>query len=829
MTALNAAMIEAAGGATQADLGSINAGTLADMQAARDVTVENATLANAYANSDTDADIPGGAPGERGAKYWAGEAGAIVPTLAANLEGVPWLNAEAQSLTGIAAGLSWSSTSRMIARAIKELTIEGQAGAVVHDWFIGTFCNADGTNGDQITLRRVDSPTTTVSLGVMPLAKLTNQPTPVVITSAALGLTFRLLIDYGQITSTGVLINTSTLTVPLIAARSNGPVEREKRNFNAQIKEAVWLDPDAPALKGLLKTYNCRWTPDAEAVARAVKDVRLTDGWDTTNRYRITRLAYNATAPNSWRVSIGDIAANSIIDTTTTTQTPITDSITRIDINNGVQFASLWVDYRELVSGQAYTLADSPLLINNLSARPRNYVEEFLSNVDRKLPYWNLVANGALDPDIGTYPTGQIPTAYYDTPSAVQADRGCVQAVEAGSGGKFFYQWENVLSAASSGQYYLATMMVHSPDGTTWGNAHFIFYAGATLVGGGSPTGFISLGPNDRLYYRLGQFPVRSDLTQFRLGTNSTALSVDNKFSGAQLIISSQRLTMSNTNRNDWYAPWLNKRTAAKGMKQASLANHLAGANIAWMGDSVVRSYNLPTLLATELGCTVQNFGFPGLRLSKTGAGSGLGAELDKLSGVALAASIASGDWTVPTAAAEAAYTTYGYTTFDYRPYVAAMAAFDWSTATVMPVSYGTNDWAGGVTLGTAGSTDQTTINGALNEFVRLVQGRYPLLPIVIGAPMFRMDSVGPGDSNDVANSNGVFLSDIQAAMRARADYFQLPCWEPAKRVGFNKWNYGQSSGNGNSLYSNDGLHPTTAASQARIISRLGAFFRSAI
>jgi len=42
-------------------------------------------LANAYANSDTDADIPGAAPGERGAKYWAGEAADSIAEFKATL------------------------------------------------------------------------------------------------------------------------------------------------------------------------------------------------------------------------------------------------------------------------------------------------------------------------------------------------------------------------------------------------------------------------------------------------------------------------------------------------------------------------------------------------------------------------------------------------------------------------------------------------------------------------------------------------------------------------------------------------------------------------
>jgi len=46
--------------------------------AALEATAPYAALAGHYANDATDTDVPGGAPGERGAKYWSGKAGEVV-------------------------------------------------------------------------------------------------------------------------------------------------------------------------------------------------------------------------------------------------------------------------------------------------------------------------------------------------------------------------------------------------------------------------------------------------------------------------------------------------------------------------------------------------------------------------------------------------------------------------------------------------------------------------------------------------------------------------------------------------------------------------------
>lgn len=138
--------------------------------------------------------------------------------IAAAVDGNGWLAADALTLTGAAAGLTWSATHLAIAEAIKEVEVIAASAKNAEDWYIGTLANADATFKDLIIVRRASDNAVVFNSGNITWHRRPDGLGEVV--GVAAGVYVRMVIDYSSL-ATGLLINSATPT-PLLIAKKNG-------------------------------------------------------------------------------------------------------------------------------------------------------------------------------------------------------------------------------------------------------------------------------------------------------------------------------------------------------------------------------------------------------------------------------------------------------------------------------------------------------------------------------------------------------------------------------------------------------------------------------
>jgi hypothetical protein len=136
------------------------------------------------------------------------------------LHNSPWVHKSALDGTFSIGTSGWTSAAKEIAGVIKHVTMTGRDAA--EEYYIGTFANDDATYYDRITVRR-SSDNAVVAYSSVAVTKETDDATVVTIPqSGGSGLTATLLIDYRELSSSGLLINSATPTPLWIAKTSQG-------------------------------------------------------------------------------------------------------------------------------------------------------------------------------------------------------------------------------------------------------------------------------------------------------------------------------------------------------------------------------------------------------------------------------------------------------------------------------------------------------------------------------------------------------------------------------------------------------------------------------
>lgn len=216
----------------------------------------------------------------------------------------------------------------------------------------------------------------------------------------------------------------------------------------------------------------------------------------------------------------------------------------------------------------------------------------------------------------------------------------------------------------------------------------------------------------------------------------------------------------------------------------------LSGRKVVVFGDSIIGmtrdETSVPAYASAYTGAEVYNVGFGGCRMAVHPT-SGYAA----FSMWALADAVASGNYTSQDAQASNGS--------DYFPeQLALLKTIDFSGVDMIVIHYGTNDFAGNVTIDNASDDDDTaTLCGALRYSLRKLMNAFPKIRIFVSVPIYR--KWGSTGAETYTNSSGKKLRDFCEALAGVASEFNLPVIDGYKALGINTIN--------DAAFSTDGTH----------------------
>lgn len=127
---------------------------------------------------------------------------------------------------------------------------------------------------------------------------------------------------------------------------------------------------------------------------------------------------------------------------------------------------------------------------------------------------------------------------------------------------------------------------------------------------------------------------------------------------------------------------------------------------------------------------------------------------------------------------------------------------YNYANADCVVIAAGTNDWSYGRVFGDVGSSDVTTVAGALNYIINKIYTDNPKARIFLVAPAQRFLRSGSYmDPLTQTNKNGVLLGDFCNDMVNYAKAYGIPILNQFENSVINKWNYK------NGTVSTDWLH----------------------
>ena len=228
------------------------------------------------------------------------------------------------------------------------------------------------------------------------------------------------------------------------------------------------------------------------------------------------------------------------------------------------------------------------------------------------------------------------------------------------------------------------------------------------------------------------------------------------------------------------------------------------GKKIVNFGDSIFANgvgtgKDITSFLQKECGATVVNCAFGGCRM-----GIHTAEQFDAFSMYKIADAISTGTWTTQDSALSGQdIPSYFSTT------LAALKAIDFSEVDVVTISYGTNDFAGGLRIG---GSDNYSTDYALKYSIEKILTAYPNLRIFVCVPMYRVwldesyefdeDSNTKEVTSWVGGGSTYKLTDFVQAERDVCKETQIPVLDLYYDLGINKWNWGTY------FPSTDGTHP---------------------
>lgn len=230
------------------------------------------------------------------------------------------------------------------------------------------------------------------------------------------------------------------------------------------------------------------------------------------------------------------------------------------------------------------------------------------------------------------------------------------------------------------------------------------------------------------------------------------------------------------------------------------------GKKIVNFGDSIfdngqATGEDISTYLAQKTGATVLNCAFGGCRM-----GAHTASQFDAFSMYKLADAVATGVWTEQDEALSGQDIPGNFATT-----LARLKAIDFSEVDIITISYGTNDFAGGLGLG--GDSKYFT-DWALDYSIKTILSEYPNVRIFVCLPIYRVWLTEQYAFDEDSNTKEVTtwtggdvkhkLTDFVEAERTVCKANQIPVIDNYFDLGMNKWNWG--------IYfpSTDGTHPNT-------------------
>lgn len=582
-----------------------------------------------------------------------------------------------------------------------------------------------------------------------------------------------------------------------------------------------WLAADALTLTGA--AAGLTWNSTHLAIAKAIKEIEVTAVASRNSEDWYIATFANADATNKDQFIVLRASDNAVVGSFGQN-----DAVRRPDGLGEIAFSfnggsiRAVIDYSALSTGVLLNSGTkTPLLISKKNASSV-VTNRALLDASPNFPWRNKIPNGNFDPDRTLTTAVSAPVFASPPTSDFMADRGVDRALRVGTGGSSLIYVDSgpIFTAADahSGRWLFMSVFAYSANGTTWPNlrAYFYKFSGGAQYTSQSLTSYIEIDANNRLYFFQGKLPQPSPNSDLiggfvRIGqdSNQTGAGTELQFGGMTLMTADRPLHLSNTRKDDWY-PEVDSAAALGDLAGAISAAGaaFAGKTIVFLGDSIMDDYGIPENVAAKLGATVKNFAWEGTRLAKRASGN-----YQSRDGVSIAEAVAADDFTQLVADVNTQYPTGSDFHVTKRATAAEMAAFDWSTADFIVCAWGTNDYGGGVNLGATTSTTHGEFNGALNEFLRIMQGALKSAQIVFCTPAFRNTSP---DSETDTNGAGLLLQAYVDAIKDRAEKRgHCPVIDLHKTLGINAYNA--------SIYYADTLHPNTGAGQERWASRIAA------
>ena len=220
------------------------------------------------------------------------------------------------------------------------------------------------------------------------------------------------------------------------------------------------------------------------------------------------------------------------------------------------------------------------------------------------------------------------------------------------------------------------------------------------------------------------------------------------------------------------------------------------------MGDSITMLGKYPQYISEKTGGNFLNCGFAGTRISYNDNDN-----YKDISFIKLCEAIKNNNWTT----VETACTTIDgqngnvvYTNAKNRLKYANNSTANWDDVKYITLAYGTNDFAGNVTLDNESNKyDITTILGAFRQGIKYLQESHPTIKIYVFTPCFR-SRINNGDnknSDDYPNANRVYLNEICDAIESECKKLGIPCKNMYYSSQVNKYT--------STIYLSDGLHRT--------------------
>lgn len=215
----------------------------------------------------------------------------------------------------------------------------------------------------------------------------------------------------------------------------------------------------------------------------------------------------------------------------------------------------------------------------------------------------------------------------------------------------------------------------------------------------------------------------------------------------------------------------------------------LEGKTVVCFGDSLFGMYtgdsSAPAYVAKKTGATVHNVGFSGCRMSEHPYTSH-----NPFCMYALANAIASGDWSLQDAAADAASDDS-----NFPDQLAILKSIDFNAVDYIVIHYGTNDFyagAGMVIDNPSNPKATDTFCGSFRHSVETLFGAFPKLKIFVSLPAFRFWPNGDGTaiySDEKTNVKGNTLPEFVKALAGTAKEYNLPVIDCYYGLGINKSN----------------------------------------